>query len=398
MTIQLSVKINSIKPSPTLAVTNKANELKAKGIDIIGLGAGEPDFDTPAHIREAAINAINTGNNKYTPVSGIPKLRAAIVNKFKRENNIEYTDAQVMVSTGAKQCIYNLAQVILNPEDEVIIPAPYWVSYPDICILTGAKPVIINTGIETRFKITANDLEKAITAKTKMLILNSPSNPTGSSYSKEELISIANVLKKHPNIIILSDDIYEHILWNGSEFINILNVCPELYNQTIVINGVSKAYSMTGWRIGYAAGPENVIKAMTKIQGQCTSNACSIAQHAATAALDGGIECVQEMVKEFKARHDFVVAELNKIPGVECIESDGTFYAFPKFTKAIENIPDINDDIELAEKLLSDAKVAVVPGSAFGAPGYARLSYATSMDNLQKALSRMQDFFAKYNQ
>lgn len=392
MSIQLSTKINSIKPSPTLAVTSKAAALRAEGIDVIGLGAGEPDFDTPEHIKKAAIEAINAGKTKYTPVAGIPALKDAIAKKLKRDNNIEYSANQIVVANGAKQCVYNAAQVLLNPEDEVIIPAPYWVSYPDICILAGAKPVIVESGIENNFKITPEQLKSAITTKTRMLILNSPSNPTGTAYTKEELQALGEVLKQHPKISILSDDIYEHILWNNGPFTNIVSACPELYNQTIVINGVSKAYSMTGWRIGYAAGPENIIKAMSKIQGQCTSNPCSISQYASIAALNGGLDCVEKMLQEFKKRHDYVVETLNTIPGIECIKSDGTFYAFPRVQKLIDSLDGINTDIDLAEKLLVEAKVAVVPGTAFGAPGYFRLSYATSMENLEKSLSRIKDF------
>ena len=379
-----------------MAVTAKALELQESGQDIIGLGAGEPDFDTPEHIKQAAINAISQGFTKYTDVGGTKSLKTAIVNKLKTENQLDYNIAEILVSCGAKQSIYNLMQSILDENDEVIIPAPYWVSYPDMAVLAGAKPVILHTSIETNFKISANQLEKSITPQTKLVILNSPSNPTGIAYTKEELIQLATVLIKHPKIIVATDDIYEHILWTTQPFINILMACPALRNQTIVINGVSKAYAMTGWRIGYTAGPQDLIKAMNKIQGQSTSNPCSIAQKAAEAALNSGTSCILPMVKQFKQRHDYLLAALNNIPGFTCLAGDGTFYAFPNVQNLLNLIPGVSTDIELAEKLLTEVGVAVVPGMAFGAPGYLRLSFATNIDVLEDALTRIKLFAAKY--
>ena len=384
----LSDRVQLIKPSPTLAVTNKANELKAAGKDIIGLGAGEPDFDTPAHIKQAAIKAINEGQTRYTAVDGTPALKKAIIEKFKRENNLSYSASQILVSSGGKQSFFNLSLAMINPGDEVIIPAPYWVSYPDMVKIAEGKPVILETGIENRFKATAEQIEKAITAKTKVMVLNSPSNPTGIAYTREELQEIGDVLRKHPNIFIVTDDMYEHILWD-KPFVNILNACPDLYDRTFVLNGVSKAYSMTGWRIGYAAGPEKIIKAMTKVQSQSTSNPCSVSQAAAVEALNGPQDCVAEMVVAFKKRHDYLVDALNTLPGVECIKGDGTFYAFPNFQGAIDANSNINDDIEMAEYILNEGGLALVPGSAFGAPGCMRLSFATSMDVLENAIARL---------
>lgn len=389
MDVQLSNRVQQIKPSPTLAVTNKAAELRAAGKDIIGLGAGEPDFDTPAHIKEAAIKAINEGKTKYTAVDGTPSLKQAIINKFQRDNNLSYEPNQILVSSGGKQSFFNLALALLNPGDEVIIPAPYWVSYPDMVIVAEGTPVIIETNQEQRFKITPEQLESAITERTKLVVINSPSNPTGIAYSKEELRKLADVLVKYPNILIATDDMYEHILWGDEPFSNILNACPELYDRTFVLNGVSKAYSMTGWRIGYAAGPQKVIAAMKKIQSQSTSNPASISQAAAEAALNGSQDCVGEMVTEFKKRHDYLVAALNEINGVSCVKGDGTFYVFPSFQDAIDACEGISTDVELAEMLLSKAGVALVPGSAFGAPGHMRLSFATSMDILEEAVARI---------
>jgi len=386
---QLSKRVQLIKPSPTLAVTNKANELRASGKDIIGLGAGEPDFDTPSHIKQAAIEAIEAGKTKYTAVDGTPELKQAIMKKFKRDNNLEYDANQILVSSGGKQSFFNLSLALLNPGDEVIIPAPYWVSYPDMVKISEGIPVILETEQSSRFKINAQQLESAITNKTRLFVLNSPSNPTGVSYTKAELISLGEVLRKHPHVMIATDDMYEHILWTDEPFSNILNVCPDLYDRTFVLNGVSKAYSMTGWRIGYAAGPTKVIAAMKKIQSQSTSNPCSISQAAAAGALNGSQACIKEMVTEFKKRHDYLVAALNELPGVECINSDGTFYAFPNFQAAIDANPNTEDDIAMAEFLLSDAGVALVPGSAFGAPGCMRLSFATSMEILQEAIVRL---------
>ncbi|ALG66733.1 pyridoxal phosphate-dependent aminotransferase [Beggiatoa leptomitoformis] len=387
--MQLSDRVQAIKPSPTLAVTKRANEMKAAGHDIVGLGAGEPDFDTPQHIKDAAIVALNKGLTKYTAVDGTPSLKKAIVDKFARENGLTYTAKQVLVSCGGKQSFYNLAQAMLNDGDEVIIPAPYWVSYPDMVILAGGKPVIVSAGIEQHFKITPAQLEAAITPKTQLFVINSPSNPTGSHYTPDELSALAEVLRKHPHVFIATDDMYEHILWEHLPFKNILNVAPDLYERTIVLNGVSKAYSMTGWRIGYAAGPVKLIEAMTNIQSQSTSNPTSISQYAAEAGINGDTTFIQEMVKVFKERHDFVLAELLKIEGVQCEASQGTFYIFPSFQGVIAR-KGMKNDLELSEFLIEKAGVALVPGSAFGAEGYVRLSFATSMDNLKKALERMQ--------
>ncbi|MCB1903837.1 MAG: pyridoxal phosphate-dependent aminotransferase [Gammaproteobacteria bacterium] len=394
MRIKLSARVLSIKPSPTLAITARAAEMRAAGKDVIGLGAGEPDFDTPEHIKAAAIKAIKDGFTKYTPVDGTAGLKQAIVDKFKRDNGFDYNIDQVLVSCGGKQSFYNLAQAMLDPGDEVIIPVPYWVSYPDMTLLAGGVPVFAHAGAEQRFKITPAQLQAAITEKTRLLVLNSPSNPTGIAYNREELQALANVLLENPRIAVVTDDIYEHILWTGAPFVNILNVCPELTNRCFVLNGVSKAYAMTGWRIGYAAGPADVIKAMVKIQSQSTSNPCSISQAAAEAALSGPQDCIQRMLTAFKERHDRVVDRLNKLPGVECLPTDGTFYLFPKIEAALERIDGVNNDLQLAEYLIERAGVALVPGSAFGLSGHLRLSIATSMENLTNALDRMEKVLA----
>ena len=388
---QLSHRVQSVKPSATLAITARAKELKAQGKDIIGLGAGEPDFDTPEHIKQAAIGAINAGFTKYTAVDGTPSLKQAIIAKFSRDNGLSYVPNQVLVSCGGKQSFFNLAQAYLNAGDEVIIPAPYWVSYPDMVLLADGVPVIVQAGLEQDFKITPAQLEAAITPKTRLVVLNSPSNPTGVAYSKAELQALGKVLLAHPNILIASDDMYEHILWADEPFSNIVTACPELYNRTLVMNGVSKAYSMTGWRIGYAAGPEWLVKAMKKVQSQSTSNPTSISQVAAEAALNGDQQCIADMLTHFKARHDYVVAELNKIKGVTCLPSQGAFYSFPDVREAIAALDGINDDVELSDYLLNEVGVALVPGSAFGQPGYIRLSFATSMENLSAALKRIGD-------
>lgn len=388
MKITLSEKVESVKPSPTLAVSNRASELKSCGQDIIDLGLGEPDFDTPEHIKEAAIKAIQDGFTKYTAVDGIASLKKSIIIKFARENNLQYQTPQVLVSNGAKQSLYNLFQALLNKGDEVLIPAPYWVSYPDMAILADATPVIIKTDLKSFFKITPDQLEQAITPKTRLVVLNSPSNPTGIAYTQEELSALSKVLLKHPQVFVVSDDIYEHILWRNEAFANILNICPELYERTVVVNGVSKAYAMTGWRIGYAAGPVQLINAMKKIQSQSTSNPNSIAQVAAQAALEGNTQELIKMVSAFKERHDFVVKALNTFDGFKCLSADGTFYAFPKVDAVMQRMG-FSTDIEFADYLLTKAQVAVVPGSAFGSPGYLRLSYATSTSNLQKAVERI---------
>ena len=393
LALQLSCRVQNIKPSPTLAVSARAAKLKAEGKDIIGLGVGEPDFDTPQHIKDAGIAAINSGFTKYTAVGGTPSLKKAVIDKFKRENGLEYQAGQILVSCGGKQSFYNLAQAYINPGDEVIIPAPFWVSYPDMVILADGVPVIVDAGIEQGFKITPAQLEAAITPKTRMLVINSPSNPSGAVYSKEELAALGVVLRRHPNVLIVSDDMYEHILMADGEFSNILNACPDLYGQTMVLNGVSKAYAMTGWRIGYAAGPKEIIAAMENIQSQSTSNPTSISQVAAEMALNGDQACITPMLAAFRERHRYVVDALNAIPGVSCVDSGGAFYAFPDVSAAIAKLhaegklPAAND-MALTERLL-EFGVALVPGSAFGSEGCIRISFATSMDNLKKAIERI---------
>jgi aspartate aminotransferase len=388
MNIILSEKVEAVKPSPTLAVSSRAIELKASGKDIIDLGVGEPDFDTPQHIKEAAIQAIQKGFTKYTAVDGIINLKKAIISKLSKENNLQYGANQILVSNGAKHSLYNLFQALLNKGDEVIIPAPYWVSYPDMALLADASPVYITTTIQDKFKITADQLAQAITPRSKLFVINSPSNPTGVAYTSKELAEIAEVLLKNPHVFIVSDDIYEHILWRDEPFSNILNVCPELYDRTIVINGVSKAYAMTGWRIGFAAGPSQIINAMKKIQSQSTSNPNSIAQVAAQAALEGDTRDLMKMVSAFKERHDYLINALKAIEGFECLPADGTFYLFPNVNKLIHNLG-LSSDLELADILLNEAEVALVPGSAFGSPGHLRFSYATSLHNLHKAVDRI---------
>jgi aspartate aminotransferase len=392
--LTLSTRVQAIKPSPTLAVTARAAKLKAEGKDIIGLGAGEPDFDTPQHIKDAAIEAINKGFTKYTAVGGTPSLKSAIIAKFKRDNGLDYTAKQILVSCGGKQSFFNLALAVINPGDEVIIPAPYWVSYPDIVIIAEGKPVIVEAGIEQGFKMTPAQLAAAITPKTKMVVINSPSNPSGAVYTLADLQALGEILRQHPNILIATDDMYEHIALTDAKFVNILNACPDLYPRTMVLNGVSKAYAMTGWRIGYAGGPENIITAMENVQSQSTSNPTSISQVAAEAALNGDQSCITPMLKAFRERHLFVVNELNKIPGLSCIMAGGAFYAFPDARVAIEalfkkGVIKEKTDIAFSEYLLVEAGVAVVPGSAFGSEGYMRLSFATSMENLKKALERI---------
>jgi aspartate aminotransferase len=387
--ISLSNRIQRVKPSPTLAVSALASQLRSEGRDIIGLATGEPDFDTPDSIKQAAIDAINKGYTKYTAVDGTASLKQAIINKFKRENDFDFNADQILVSVGGKQAFYNLCQTLLDEGDEVIIPAPYWVSYPDIVKLADATPVIVEGDISQSFKITPEQLRQAITDKTKLFVINSPSNPSGRVYSRAELKALGEVLLQHPNIVVMTDDIYEHIIWSDEGFVNILNACPELYDQTVVINGVSKAYSMTGWRIGYSGGPADIIKGMKKIQSQSTSNPCSIAQYAAEAALEGEQGFLKEMCDAFKQRHDYVYQALNAMQGVECLPSDGTFYSFPSFQAVIERLEGIDDDVQLAQLILEKAEVALVPGSAFGLSGHLRLSYATDMASLEKALARI---------
>ncbi len=390
--ITLSKRVGSIKPSPTLAVTNRASELRAAGKDVIGLGAGEPDFDTPDHIKHAAIAAIERGDTKYTAVDGTRELKSAIADKFARENDLTYQPEQILVSAGAKHSLFNLFLAVINPGDEVIIPAPYWVSYPDMVLLADGEPVVVTASIDSGFKIDPGQLAAAITDRTRLFVMNSPSNPTGSVYSLEELQALGEVLRRHPQILIVSDDIYEHILWSTEPFSNLANACPDLIDRIVVVNGVSKAYAMTGWRIGYAAGPKPIIGAMRNIQSQSTSNPTSISQAAAAAALNGDQHCVERMVTEFLRRHDHVVARLNALRGVHAIESEGTFYSFPSFVEAIEALPDVGNDIELASLLLDQCGVALVPGSAFGLEGYLRLSYATDMATLDNALDRLERF------
>ncbi len=389
MDIKLSDRVKAVKPSATLVVTARARALKAAGRDIIALGVGEPDFDTPEHVKQAAIQAIRDGFTKYTAVDGIAPLKQAIIDKFRQDNGLEYTPEQILVSCGGKQSFYNLAQALLNPGDEVIIPTPYWVSYPDMALLAGGKPVLVKTGLSQGFKITPEQLQAAITPRTRLLVINSPSNPTGVAYTRAELVALGEVLTRHPDIIIASDDMYEHILWADEPFANILNACPELYPRTMVLNGVSKAYAMTGWRIGYAGGPAMLIAAMKKIQSQSTSNPASISQVAAQAALAGDQQCIRVMVEAFRKRHDFVVAALNRIPGFQCLPSQGAFYAFPRVQEAIDSLAETADDVQFSEYLLEKAGVAVVPGSSFGAPGYIRLSFATGMEQLQQAVERL---------
>lgn len=388
MPIEVARRVQRIKPSPTLAVTARAAALKAEGKDVIGLGAGEPDFDTPAHISEAGIAAIRNGFTRYTNVDGTPELKDAIIAKFQRDNALTYTRPQILVSSGAKQTIYNLVAALLDPGDEAIIPAPYWVSYPDMVLLADGTPVTVYAGPEQGYKISAAQLEAAITAKTRLFILNSPSNPTGAAYSKAELQALGRVLAKHPRIVVATDDMYEHIWWGAEPFCSLVTACPELYDRTVTINGVSKSYAMTGWRIGYCGGPRELVTAMATIQGQSTSNPSSISQKAAVAALNGDQAPVAKMNEAFKQRHDFVVAGLNALPGVTCLPGWGTFYAFANVEKAMAKLG-TKDDNAFAEILLNDALVAVVPGSGFGAPGHMRLSFACSMETLAKALERI---------
>jgi aspartate aminotransferase len=389
MKITLSHRVSQIKASPTLSLSATANRLKASGKPIINLTVGEPDFDTPEHIKQAARLALDQGCTKYTAVDGTTRLKQAVLDKFKLENQLDYSLDQVIISSGAKQSIYNLMQSLLNPGDEVIIPAPYWVSYPDMALLAEAKPVFISSSLESSLKITPQQLEAAINEKTRLFIINSPSNPTGMTYTQTELSELAKILLRHPSVFILTDDIYEHIYWGNEPFKNILNVCPELYDRTLVLNGCSKAYAMTGWRIGYAAGPKEVICAMANIQSQSTSNPNSIAQFAAVAALTGNQDCVQHMNEIYHQRNMFFSEGLNQIPGIHCIPAQGAFYSFPSFHAFIGTNKKFVSDYELADYLLNQANVATVPGSAFGAPGYLRLSFAIDKANLEKALIQL---------
>ena len=388
MILPVSKRMASVKPSPTGAVLALATELRAAGRDVISLGAGEPDFDTPAHICKAAIAAINGGQTRYTPIDGTAALKAAIQAKLARDNQLDYELSQIVVTCGAKQALFNLCLALLNPDDEAIIPAPYWVSYPDMVRLADAEPVIIETGIEQHFKITPAQLAAAITERTRLLILNNPSNPTGACYTKAEMAALGAVIEQHPDIVVLSDDIYEHIHWAPDPFVSFATACPSLMERTVTTNGVSKAYAMTGWRIGYAAGPQELINAMKTIQSQSTTNACSISQAAAVEALNGDQACVSEMASAYHKRHDYFVEALNAIDGFECRPSEGAFYAFPK-VEGVLQARGMKDDVELVEFLLNEADVACVPGSAFGAPGYVRFSFACSMEMLEESVRRI---------
>jgi len=388
VTVAVSRRAQRVKPSPTLAVTALAARLKAEGKDVIGLGAGEPDFDTPAHIAAAGVQAINSGFTRYTNVDGIVELKDAIIAKFKRDNNISYERKQVLVSTGGKQTIFNLCMALLDPGDEVIIPAPYWVSYPDMAMLADGVPVTPYAGPEQGYKITPAQLSAAITPKTRLLLINSPSNPTGAAYTAAEWRGLGEVLLQHPRIVIGTDDMYEKIYWGSEPFASLLTVVPQLYDRTVTINGCSKAYAMTGWRIGYCGGPAELIAAMSTIQGQSTSNPASMCQKAALAALNGDQACVAMMNKAFKERHDYFIAALNTLPGVSCRPASGAFYAFADVSQAIGKLG-LKDDNAFAEYLIHKAGVAVVAGSGFGAPGHIRMSFACSRATLEQAISRM---------
>ena len=396
----ISDSLKRIKPSPTIAVSQKARELKAAGRDVIGLGAGEPDFDTPENIKEAAIKAINAGDTKYTAVDGTAALKEAIINKFKRENNLNYTNEEITVGVGGKHVIYNLMMATLNKGDEVLIPAPYWVSYPDIVLLAGANPIVIECPEEQGFKLTAKDLESKITNNTKWLILNSPSNPTGACYTEQEIKNLSQVLKRNPHVNILSDDIYEHIVYEGFNFFTIAQI-PELKNRVVTMNGVSKSYAMTGWRIGYAAGSKELIKAVAKIQSQSTTNPSSISQAAAVEALNGKQDFISIRSQAFQERRDFVVKSLNEIDGINCLNPDGAFYVFPSCKDLIgkkdKNGKKLENDTDFVQSLLENNDVAVVQGSAFGLEGFFRISYATSMKNLEKAMERLKSFCESLN-
>ena len=391
--MKLSHRVNSTKPSPTLTIDAKANALKASGVDIVNFGVGEPDFDTPVNIKEAAIKAIKDGFTKYTPVGGFDELKTAIVEKFKRDNSLEYEKDEILVSCGAKHSLYNIAQALFNQGDDVLIPAPYWVSYPDQVILNDASPVIVNTDEENYFRLTPELLKKNITKKTKALILNSPSNPTGLAYNRESLEAIADITLRY-DFYIISDEIYEKLIYDGFKHISIASLSPELKKRTIVVNGLSKSYAMTGWRIGYCAGPKEIIKAMTSIQSQSTSNPTSIAQKAAVEALRGPQDFIPKIVEEFDRRRRYMVERFNKIPDVSCLTPVGAFYTFPNVSSFYgKNFKGktISSSSDLTSYLLEEAKVAVVPGSAFGSDNHIRLSYATSMENIKKGLDRIEE-------
>ncbi len=390
---RLSNRVQQIKPSATLAITAKAAEMRAAGKSIISLSVGEPDFETPKAAREAGIEAINTGFTRYTAVAGIPALRQVIAEKFKRDNDLDYSTDDILVSTGGKQCIYNLLMAVMNPGEKAIIPAPYWVSYPDMVKLAEGIPVIVSTTSEADFKITAAQLEEVLCPRCKILFLNSPSNPTGMVYSAEELKAIGNVVRKHPDLLVATDDMYEKILFDGKIFATFAQVNPDLKDQTITFNGVSKAFCMTGWRIGFCAGPSTIIKAMTKIQGQSTSNPNAIAQKAALAALTGPTDELEEMVTTYETRRGWLVGAINAIPGMHAIMPDGAFYVFPSVANWIGRTTasgiELADDVVICEWLLEETGVALVPGTAFGSPGHVRFSYAVSQDTLEDAVGRI---------
>jgi len=389
MTIRTAQRVAQVKPSATIAMSMKAAQLKSEGRDIISLSMGEPDFDTPDHVQQAAIEAIRDGQTRYTAVDGTPALKDAVIEKFRRDNELAFTPDQILVSSGAKQSLYNLMQALLDPGDEVLIPAPYWVSYPDMARLAGAEPVILQTSLADGFRITPQQLRGAINDGTRLLILNSPGNPTGRAYRRAELEALGEVLEMHPRIIVVADDIYEHIWWADEPFSTPAQVCPTIAERVVTVNGVSKAYAMTGWRIGYAAGDAELIRQMRKIQGQSTSNPCSISQAAAEVALSDSQLCVERMCSAFRQRHDWLIPALNDLPGIECSPGEGAFYAFADCTGAIESLG-LEDDQAFCEHLLQHAGVALVPGSAFGAPGHARISFACGLKTLKQAVSRIQ--------
>ena len=399
MTHPISKNLSRVAPSATMAVTQKAREMKRAGIDVIGLGAGEPDFDTPDHIKEAAIKAIREGQTKYTNVDGIPELKEAIAAKFKRDNGLSYSTFQINVSPGGKPVLYNALVATISPGDEVIVPAPCWVSYPEMVKLCGGTPVVVPCNMASGFKLTPEQLEAAITPRTRWLMLNSPSNPTGAAYSAAELKALGKVLLRHPQVMILTDDIYEHLIYDGFEFATMAQVAPGLYERTLTMNGLSKAYAMTGWRIGYAGGPEWLIKAMAKVMGQSTSNPCSISQWAGVTALNGSHNFLQEWKAAYSARRDYVVGALNAASGIDCDTPDGAFYAYPDCGGLLGKTSAggylLETDIDVASALLEEAKVAVVPGTAFHSSPHIRLSYATSLEQLEEACTRIQTFCAK---
>jgi aspartate aminotransferase len=391
LTIELAHRLQRIRPSATVSITARAQRLREQGRDVIVLSVGEPDFPTPEHVKAAAVQALARDDTKYTPVDGSRALKEAVVAKLARDNGLEYAPEQVLVSTGAKQSCYNGCLALLDPGDEAIVVAPYWVSYPDMVRLAEAEPVVVETTVEHGFKMTAEQLGRAITPKTRLLILNSPCNPTGTVYSAAELRALGEVLRAHPRVVVLSDEIYEHIQWTGAPFASFAAECPELYDRTLTVNGMSKGYAMSGWRIGYAAGPQHVIKAMTSLQGQSTTNACTISQAAAREALVADQTCVRDMCAEFKRRHDYFFARVRSLPGFQCARADGTVYLFPNVEAAMR-AKRAATDIELCERILDDAGVALVPGTAFGAPGHVRLSFAAALSTLDAALTRLDEF------